>query len=364
MKLVIQKERFLEGLQLVQNVVSSRSTLPILNNVLIKSDSGHVSLATTDLDTSIRTSAEAQVEKPGSITLPVKRLVSIVRELPVSEFTLETDDQNGCSIKAGNSFFRIMGLPEGEFPPLPKDTGAKVFELGQKAFKDMLRKIAYAMSTDESRYVLNGSLLSFKDNKLSAVATDGRRLALVEQELEIPQSSELDAILPTKAVNELLRILQDEGNVRIAVSENQIFFTIGSTFLSSKLIDGNYPNYKQVIPGEVKERVTIERELLLSSVRRVALLSSDKTNSVKLHFAKNSLEITANTPDVGEARESLAIQYKGKEFTIAFNPEFLCDPLRSLDTDTVFLDLIDELSQAVIRYSKPFLYVIMPMRTA
>lgn len=364
MKLVINKERFLEGLQLVQSVVSSRTTLPVLSNVLIRCQDGKITLSTTDLDTGIRAEVDATVEKPGSITLPARRLFSIIRELPNSEVSLEVDAKLSASIRAGSAFFRIMGLPEEDFPPFPKTDGANLFKLDQKALKDMLKKTAYAMSTDESRYVLNGALLSFRDNKLTVVATDGRRLALAEHETEFPKTSELEAILPTKAVNELLRILGDEGEVQIAVSDNQFAFTVGSTYLVSKRIEGNYPNYKQVIPAEAKERITLEREILLSAVRRVALLSSEKSNSVKLTFSKNNLEISSTTPDVGEAKESLAINYKGKEFTIAFNPEYMCDPLRNLDADEVFLDLTDELSPGVIRYAKPFLYVIMPMRTA
>ena len=152
--------------------------------------------------------------------------------------------------------------------------------------------------------------------------------------------------------------------MEVAITENQIAFTAGDTYLISKLIEGNYPNYKQVIPGETRERITIERELLLNSVRRVALLSSEKSNSVRLNFSKNQLEITANTPDVGEAREALVVNYKGKDFGIAFNPEYLSDPLRNLDSDEVHFDFTDELSPGVIRYNKPFLYVIMPMRAA
>jgi len=364
MKIVIPREKFLEALQVVQSVVSSRSTLPVLSNVLLKADDGRVSFSTTDLDTGIRTQAEASVDKAGGITLPARRLLSIVRELPNTEISLEVDSKNAASIKAGSSFFKINGLPEEDFPPFPKTEGAKLVKLGQKDFRDMLRKTAYAMSNDESRYVLNGTLLSLKDNKLTIVATDGRRLALVEQEIEFPKSSEGDVILPTKAVGELQRILGDEGDVEIAIAENQIAFTIGGTYLISKLIEGNYPNYKQVIPSETKERVTLERELFLTSIRRVALLSSEKSNSVKLNFGKNELLITANTPEIGEAKESLAVNYKGKEFSIAFNPEYLGDPLRNLDSDMVHFDFTDELSPGVIRHDKPFLYVIMPMRTA
>jgi DNA polymerase-3 subunit beta len=364
MKIVIPREKFLEALQVVQSVVSSRTTLPVLSNVLLRAEAGKVTFSTTDLDTGIRTQAEATVDKSGGITLPARRLLSIVRELPNTEISLDVDSKNAASIKAGASFFKINGLPEDDFPPFPKAEGAKIIRIGQKDFRDMLRKTAYAMSADESRYVLNGTLLSLRENKLTVVATDGRRLALVEQEIEFPKSSEGDVILPTKAVGELQRILGDEGDVEIAIAENQIAFTIGNTYLISKLIEGNYPNYKQVIPNETKERITLERELFLTSIRRVALLSSEKSNSVKLNFGKNELEITANTPEIGEARESLAVNYKGKEFSIAFNPEYLGDPLRNLDSDTVHFDFTDELSPGVIRYDKPFLYVIMPMRTA
>jgi DNA polymerase-3 subunit beta len=228
----------------------------------------------------------------------------------------------------------------------------------------MLNRTAYAMSTDESRYVLNGILLSFKENKLTMVATDGRRMALVEHEMEIPASQETEVILPTKAVNELQRILGGDEPLTIALSENQITFDLGNIVLFSKLVDGKYPNYRQVIPAEAKERAIIERELLLNAVHRVSLLASDKSTSVKLTFGKNTLEIAANTPDVGEAKESITVNYKGKEFAIAFNPYFLMDPLKNLDSDDIFLDFIDELSPGVLKYNKPFLYVIMPMRTA
>ena len=364
MKCVISREALLSGLQLVQNVVSTRTTLPILGNALVQAADGKLVISTTDLDTGIRASVECDVLKAGSTTLPARRLFSIVRELPAAELTLEVDSKQVATITSGNSFFRIMGLPEEDFPPFPKGEGAKTFKIPQGVFRDMLKRTAYAISTDESRYVLNGVLLSFKDNKLSLVATDGRRLALVEQELEFPKGSEVEAILPTKAVQELSRILRDEEPLTISFGENQVSFDLGTTFLYSKLIEGNYPNYKQVVPAEAKDRIILERELFLNAVRRVALLSSEKSNSVKLIFSKNNLDITANTPEVGEAKESIAINHKGKDFSIAFNPEFLMDPLKNIDVEEIFFDFIDELSPGVIKYQKPFLYVIMPMRTA
>jgi DNA polymerase III subunit beta len=362
MKFSVSKEKLLAGLQTVQNVVSTRTTLPILSNVLLQAEDGKIRLTTTDLDVGVSGSIDGQVDKPGATTLPARRLSTIVRELPAAEVTFEVDSKNIASIRCGQSFFKIMGLPEEEFPPLPRFENAKTFTLSQQALRDALKKTSYAISTDETRYVLNGILFCFKDNKLTMVATDGRRLALVDLDVEFPADQEADIIIPTKCVTELSRLLGDEGDVKMSVGENQVAFDVNGTLLVSKLIEGNYPNYRQVIPGDAKERVTFERELLLAAVHRVSLLSSEKSNSVKLVFTKNNVEIAANTPDVGEARESLAVPYKGRDISIAFNPEFLQAPLRNLSNDEIYLDLIDEMSPGVIKIQSPFLYVLMPMR--
>ena len=362
MKFSVTKEKLLEGLQQVQNVVSTRTTLPILSNVLLQADKDEIHLTTTDLDVGVRGSCEAHVDKTGATTLPARRLFNIVRELPSSEIQVDVDGKNAASIRSGQSFFKILGLPEDEFPPLPKFEDAKVVTIRQKDLRDGLRKTSYAISTDETRYVLNGVLFSFKDNKLTLVATDGRRLAMAEIELEFPRSHETDLIIPTKAVTELQRLLTDDGDVKVSMGSGQIAFDLNKTLLVSKLIEGNYPNYRQVIPGEAKERIKLEREMFLNSLRRVALLASDKSHSIKLNFSKNNIDITANTPEVGEAKESIAVAYKGREFSIAFNPEFLMAPLRALAEDEVFLDLIDEMSPGVVKIQTPFLYVIMPMR--
>src|SRR5256884_5157620 len=246
MKFSVTKEKLLEGLQQVQNVVSTRTTLPILSNVLLQADEDEIHLTTADLDVGVRGSCEAHVDKTGATTLPARRLFNIVRELPSSEIQAAVEGKYAASIRSGQSFFKILGLPEDEFPPLPKFEDAKVVTIRQKDLRDGLRKTSYAISTDETRYVLNGVLFSFKDNKLTLVATDGRRLALVEIELEFPRSQEADIIVPTKAVGELERLLGEEGEVKLSVSENQIAFEVGSTLLVSKLIEGNYPNYRQV----------------------------------------------------------------------------------------------------------------------
>ncbi len=362
MKFSLTKEKLLDGLQTVQNVVSTRTTLPILSNVLLQAADGRLQFTTTDLDVGVRASVEAEVERSGATTLPARRLATIARELPAGEITVEVDSKNIASIRCGASFFKMYGLPEDEFPPLSKFDDAKTFTIRQKDLRDGLRKTAYAISNDETRYVLNGVLCSFKENKLTLVATDGRRLALVDIELEFPRSHETDLIVPTKAVVELQRLLSDEGELKVSVGENQVAFDVNGTLLVSKLVEGNYPNYRQVIPAETKERVALEREIFYNAVHRVSLLASEKSNSVKLVFSKNNLEIAANTPEVGEARETLPIQYKGRDLAIAFNPEFLMAPLKNLTEDEVFLDLIDEMSPGLIKIQGPFLYVLMPMR--
>ena len=362
MKFRISKEAFLDGLQKVQHVVSSRTTLPILSNVLIVAKDGRIQFTTTDLDVGITGSVEAQIDKEGATTLPARRLVSIVRELPTSEIEISVDAKNHASIRSGPAFFKIIGLSDSEFPPLPDFQGSKEFRIPQVVLRDGLRKTSYAISSDETRYVLNGIFASFRDGKMTLVATDGRRLAMVDSDLEFPASHETDVIIPTKAVQELQRLLGDSGEVVVKLTDNQVSFTIGDSLLVSKLIEGNYPNYRQVIPGDALERVIISREALLETVRRVSLLASDKSNSVKLVFSENQIEVTANSPDVGEAQESMDVIYQGKPMQIAFNPEFLQAPLRALETTDVYLDLIDEMSPGVLRIEGTFLYVLMPMR--
>ena len=366
MNLTITKDQIIAGLQAVQNVVSTRTTLPILSNVLLRAEEGHLEFTATDLDVTVACKVEAKVAKPGSTTLPVKKLFGIVRELN-GEIEIEADDKNIASIRSGSSFFKIHGLAAEEFPPLPNFKDDKKVALPQENIRAMIKKTSFAVSTDESRYVLNGIFISLKDGKMTLVATDGRRLALVDEEVELGEKSTGEFIVPAKAVNELNRLLQATGNVELKFGENQASFALKddkgfSVLLITKLIEGNYPNYKQVIPGEAKERIALVREELLQALRRAEIMTSEKANSVRLTFGKNLLTITANSPEVGEARETIAINYKGKELAIAFNPRYLIDPLTALAEDEVYFELIDELSPGVVKINGPFLYVVMPMR--
>ena len=367
MNLTIAKDQLLNGLQAVQNVVSTRTTLPILSNVLMRAEGERLEFTATDLDVTIACGVEAQVKKPGASTVPVKKLFGIARELNGTEIDLEVDDKNVCSLRCGPSFYKINGLSADEFPPLPQFKEDKKVTLPQETVKGMMRKTSFAISTDEARYVLNGIFFSLKDHKMTMVATDGRRLALVDEEVDVAEKSQGEFIIPAKAVNELNRLLQEKGEVEMKYSENQAAFTLKdekgfSVLIITKLIEGNYPNYRQVIPAETKERVTLPRDEFLHALRRAEIMTSEKANSVKLTFGKNNLAITANAPEVGEAKESIAINYKGKEIAVAFNPKYLIDPLNALPNDEVFIELIDELSPGVLKINGPFLYVVMPMR--
>jgi DNA polymerase-3 subunit beta len=367
MNLTIAKEQILSGLQSVQNIVSTRTTLPILSNVLLRAEGNRLELTATDLDVTITCAVEATTKTPGAITLPAKKLFGITRELASGELELEVDDKNVCSLRSGPSFYKIRGLGAEEFPPLPKFKEDKKAVLPQETVRSMFKKTSFAISNDETRYVLNGIYVTLKEHKMTMVATDGRRLAMVDEEVDISEKSQGEFIIPSKAVNELNRLLQDKGDVEMRFSDNQASFSLKdekgfSTVIISKLIEGNYPNYRQVIPAETKERVTLAREELLHALKRAEIMTNEKQNSVKLAFTKNNLAITANTPEVGEARESIAINYKGKDIAIAFNPGYLIDPLNALPDEEIFIELIDELSPGVLKINGPFLYVVMPMR--
>ena len=373
MKFKINQDHFSNGLQQVLNVVASRSTMPILSNVLIEAEEGHISLTTTNLDLGIRCRIKAEVSDTGSTTLPVRKLATIVKELPVNEVFFETSDKNQAKITSGGSLFKIMGISSEEFPPLPTFENRKVFELSQEEIVNMLKSVSYAQSTDENRYILNGVYFNFADEKLTLVATDGRRLGLTGLDLEVSEENTGSLILPAKTVAELERLMGKGEKVNIAFNDRQAAFEIGldeagdsglvdHLYLVSKIVEGNYPNYRQVIPKETEHRVKIERELMLECVNRAALVTSDKSNSVKIKISKNLLEISGQSSEYGESHESMAIAYDGPEVQVAFNPQFLMEPLKALNKDEVFFEFKDELSPGLFKTLDNFICVIMPLR--
>ncbi len=372
MKFKINRDHFANGLAQVLNVVGSKATMPILSNVLIEAEKDQISLTTTNLDLGIRCRIKAEVKETGAVTLPVKRLAGIVRELPNIDVVFDGAPNHQVKLTSGGSTFRIMGIGKEEFPPLPEFGEEKVFALDQAELATMLKSVAYAQSTDETRYILNGVYFSFKDGKLSLVATDGRRLALSGKEMEVPAESTGAIILPAKTVGELQRLLDKGEKVKISFNDRRAAFQIGTdkdssgmidhVYLYSKVVEGNYPNYQQVIPKETHQRIKLERELFLQCVHRAALVCSDKANSVKIKLSSNLLELTAQSPDFGEAHESMAIGYSGPDLQVAFNPAFLMDPLKALAKDEVFFELKDEVSPGVFKTLENFVCVIMPVR--
>jgi len=372
MKFKINRDHFANGLAQVLNVVGSKATMPILSNVLIEAEKDQISLTTTNLDLGIRCKIKAEVKETGSVTLPVKRLAGIVRELPNVDVSFDGSPNHQVKLTSGGSTFRIMGIGKEEFPPLPEFGEEKAYSLEQGELVTMLKSVAYAQSTDETRYILNGVYFNFKDGKLSLVATDGRRLALIAKEMEVPATSAGAIILPAKTVGELTRLLDKGEKVKINFNERRAAFQIATdkdssglidhVYLYSKVVEGNYPNYQQVIPKETHQRIKLERELFLQCVHRAALVCSEKANSVKIKLSSNLLELSAQSPDFGEAHESMAISYSGPDLQVAFNPAFVMDPLRALSKDEVFFEVKDEVSPGVFKTLENFVCVIMPVR--
>ena len=385
MKLTLEKNILLDVLQKVQSIVALRTTLPILSNVLLEAYNGKLKLTTTDLEVSLQTSIDVEIIEEGSTTLPARRFFSICRDLPSHqiEFSIE-DEKEEIIIKSGSFEGKLGGLPKSDFPEIPEFKNDFSYTLNQSILKSLLQKTSYAASNDESRPILNGSLMSFKNDKLTVVCTDGRRLALAEQDIEIDESSDIDVVIPSKTVNELIKSLgntskntlednksgitnnvemeKSDEDVNIRMSTSQIAFEFGNILIMSKLIDGIYPNYQQVIPKQCEERLVVDREILFDAVRRVSLMLNDQAAAVTLEIKENKIDLLTSSIDVGNASESIPVKYNGKEVNIAFNPGYLTAPLKHLDSDEIYFEFSDENSPGLIKSNIPFLYVIMPMR--
>lgn len=362
MKFTISRSRFIEGLKSVQNIVAGKGSQPILQNVMLEAVGKELTLTTTDLDISIRSTIECSVIEAGSSTLPVKLLFNMISKSCDGEIEVEVDAREQAVIRAGSANYKLNGRPCSEFPKMNADEESCEYTMQRQTLHEMLRKTSYASSQDDTRRTLKGVLMSFKDEKLTMVATDGRRLALVEKEMEFPKSSEKDIVLPSKAVQELQRSLSGEGDVKISVQKSKICFSVEGVNIYSKLIDDVYPNYRQVIPAACKECISIDRLLLLSALERVSVMTMDEAHSVRLTFSANKLTVSSAASDVGEARDDVPIKYAGEKIDIMFNPNYVMDPLKAIDDDEVTINLNNGHSAAVIRCSIPFFYVLMPLR--
>ena len=362
MKFKVPKNALLDALSLVQNIVGSRQGIPVLSNVLIVADENRLVFTTTDLDMTIRCSCEAEVEKTGSVTLPVKKLTGIIREVSDGIVYVESDDNAVVSLRAGSFKSKMYGIAAKEFPKLPETEDSIVYKITQERFKDMLRKTFYAAAVDNSKPLLTGVLLNFEGGKLNVVATDGRRLARYETEVEFPEENKRDAVISQRTTAELIKTLGDKEEVIIKLSGTQISFEFGDIFISAKLLAGTYPNYRQVIINNCANVITINRDELLAVLRRINASTTSTANAMRLSFESNILTITASSPEVGEATDTVAIKYEGEPLTVIFNPEFMIDPLKNLTSDEIQIELNNAMSPGLIKSDIPFLYVIMPLR--
>jgi DNA polymerase III subunit beta len=367
MKVTCARDELAEKLQIAGRGVSTRTTVQILAGILLRATAGRLSLAATDMEISLRVSLEAQVEEEGSVVVPGRLLVDIVRLLPPGEVTIAHKGEEGVvEVECGPASYRLHTYAAEDFPRLPEIDDATAFTVEKEAFVDTIARVSRSASRDESRPVLTGVLVRFEGEKLVMAATDSYRLSVKETTLTKGPGREVEAIVPARALSELVRIAQagGPGTLQVGVQENQVVFGVDDVWLTARRIDGQFPNYKQLLPETFEAEVSMPREELLDVVRRTSVMAQRKS-PLRLRFEEGELTISAQTQDVGEARESLPISYAGDVLEIGFNAEFLRDGLESVGDETVRVKLISPLRPGLLHgESDDFLYLIMPIRLA
>ena len=374
MELVVRKTDLLRELQLFQGIVERKNTIPILANVLIEASGDEVKLLATDLEVGLRSKCSASVAKGGSLTLPAKKLYEIVKALPETDVRIE-EDKNGVKVAADRFDSRMQTLPREDFPTLPEASGSYSATLPRDIVRQMVTKTQFAITGEDTRYFLNGALFILRPDSMSLVATDGHRLALISVPREKGkgkgkppgEDDEVRVILPRKTLLELGRLLAEgDGEIHYERGENHLFFDIGGRLLISRMIDGQFPAFERVIPKNNDKRVEFDRDRLTSAVRRVALLSNERSRAVKFQIDQGKVEIASSSPEFGEAKEVLMVDYTAAPVTICFNAQYVLDFLGVAETDGISLEFKDEMSQAVMRplnaEGYDYTYVIMPMR--
>ncbi|MFN7982006.1 MAG: DNA polymerase III subunit beta [Vicinamibacterales bacterium] len=368
MELVVRKHDLLRELQLFQGIVERKNTIPILANVLLDAKDGEVKFLATDLEVGLRSRCEATITKPGALTLPAKKLYEIVKSLPDTDIRI-AEDKSGVKVAADRFDSRMQTLPKDDFPTLPDGTGTPTATLSSASLKEMVAKTQFAITGEDTRYFLNGAQFVLKGDQMSLVATDGHRLALVTvTRPDTPKDApEVKAILPKKTLSELGRLLTEgDGSVGYERGENHLFFDVGGRRLISRMIDGQFPAYERVIPKGNDKHIEFERERLTNAVKRVQILSNERSRAVKFLVEKGKVEVTSSSPELGEAHETLPVDYNGPSLQICFNAQYVLDFLAVVSTDVVALELKDEVSQAVMTpvgaEGYEYTYVIMPMR--
>jgi DNA polymerase-3 subunit beta len=376
MELTVAKADLQKELQLCQGVVEKRSTIPILSNVLLKAADGKLSIAATDLDVTILSACPARITTPGGVTIEARRLFDIIRSLPDEDVHITMQENNSLLVESGTAKFRLLGLPAEDYPTLPAVDMSDAYTISLEELKTMVGKVRFAITHEETRFQLNGALLKIQPSKMEMVATDGHRMALINFPKggngKTKKGSDFTVLVPRKALEEILRLEGNEdGTVRFGVSDNQLFFEAGERRLMARMIDVNFPNYMEVISRDNDRHVMVDRERLLSTIRRISLVANERTRAVRFDFAPGKLTVSSTNPELGDARETVPIDYAGNPFFVGLNAAYVTDFLAAVDTPQVSLELKDENSQCIGRpatnaedLAYDYLYVVMPMRLA
>jgi DNA polymerase III subunit beta len=366
MKLSVSRDAFLGRLGVAARGVSTRSSIQTLSGVMLRAEGGAVELQATDMEIGVRLKVDAEVEREGTAVLPGRLLLDVVRSLPNDDLSLEYKaERQDVEVVSGSARFQLRTLPSEDFPKLPTAEGAASLRVPAPAFVDTVGRVARAASRDEARPHLTGVLVSAGGNELRMVATDSYRLSVKETKLERALERELEVNVPVRALQELTRIASADAvdEIEVAALDNQVVFTAGDVVLSSRLIEGRFPNYKQLLPETYEHELRLERAELLDVVKRISLLAQ-KNAPLRLKFEDGALEISAETPDIGQARESIPAPFKGETLEIGFNPEFLQDGLDSAESDELILKLISPHRPGLIQSGDDggFVYLVMPVR--
>ena len=363
MEVVLDRDAFLKGLQMVQNIVEPRQTLPILANVLLETDGETARLTATDLEVGARVTVPARVAAKGAITISARKLAEIVKELPAASLTLKVGDNATVSLRCGGVSYKLVGLAADDFPPVVPASPSTWLTLDAKALREMLAHTSFAVSHDETRYALNGVLFVIQAKEMRVVATDGHRLAIASRPL--PQTATpVTGIVPRKAVSEILRALGAGEEVQLAITDNQFVLEMPNFVMTARLIEGQFPNYEAVIPKGHPGRLALSRPAIVSALRRVAVMAEERNKPVKLTLSPATLKLTASSSELGEAEEALTVDYAGEEVAIAFNSRYILDAIAPMEEDSIVFEFKDALSPGVIKSPEDDGYrcVIMPMR--
>ncbi len=366
MEILVRRNDLVKELHLVQGIVERKNSIPILSNVLVEAQADELRISATDLDVSLRSGCQAQVIKEGAVTLAAKKLYEILRSLPESDVRLEVQPDAWATIQCERVVFRMAGLPREDFPTLPDGKAGKALEIPAEVLRGLIKRTGFAITAEDARYYLAGALLILEPEQAAMVATDGHRLAYTKAASNQKVTETIKVLVPRKAIAELGRLIEGEETVGFQRGEGHLIFTAGGRTLASKLVEAQFPAYEKVITVTGDKKLGLGREAFQSAIRRVSLLSSERNRAIKVAVTDGRLELSASSPELGEARESLPIEYEGEGVEIGFNAQYLLDFLSVVGSDEVVLELRDAESQGLLRPAgdeqENYRYVIMPMR--